>query len=41
VRATKGALKHASIPTMQGGNALKVSTSASRLILRQTATLPW
>src|ERR1700690_1670480 len=39
-RLTKCALRHASIPTTQGGNFLKVSASASRLILRRKAILP-
>jgi len=38
-RLTKCALTHASIPTTEGGTALKVSASASRLILRRKAIL--
>jgi hypothetical protein len=39
LRATKWALKHTSISTMQDGNALNVSTRAGRLILRRKSQI--
>src|ERR1700722_8006717 len=39
-RLTKWALRHASMPTMLAGSLLKVSISASRLILRRKAIVP-